>query len=199
VAGRTPTWWTARLSLAAVTGIAGVASYLHAYVVVQAADGQTFVARCIPVLADLVIASAAANLLDASRDGGRLPRLSVVAGIVGVVVTVAANVASGDPHSVPAWCVNVWPPVAFVLALESLVGHVRRGRDHSHYEEYVTSGGEASQGPLDVPEVMRSLVAHYGSQRKASAELKIQRDHLRKLITPPAELAAAGLNGDGHE
>src|SRR5258708_972281 len=54
------------LSLAAVALVAAIASYLHALVVVQAADGRTAVAWFIPLLADLVIASGAANGLHAS-------------------------------------------------------------------------------------------------------------------------------------
>jgi hypothetical protein len=188
-----PTWWTARLSLAAVTGIAGIASYLHALIVVQVADGHTFVARCIPVLADLVIASAAANLLDAGSRGGRLPRLSIAAAVTGVAVTLAANVASGTPHAVPVWCVNVWPPVAFVLALESLVGHVRRSRDTAINFINPADAGRPEPGPVVVADELQRLVSHFGSQRAMAAELRIPRDHLRKLIAPPAEMAA--MNG----
>lgn len=198
MSGHTPTWWTARLSLAAVTLIAGTASYLHAYVVAQSADGHGWVARFIPVLADLVIASAAANLLDASRRDERLPRLSMAAAVVGVVVTLAANVASGDPHSVPVWCVNVWPPVAFVLALESLVGHVRRGRNEPQRPDLFTSAGQIEPPQVDVADTLQRLVDHFGSQRAVERELKIPRDHLRKLIAPPEPVAAA-LNGDGRE
>jgi hypothetical protein len=196
---RTPTWWTTRLSLAAVILIAGVASYLHSLVVVQVADGQTFVAHCIPALADLVIASASANLLDASRRDERLPRLSVLAAGVGVLVTLAANVASGDPAAVPVWCVNVWPPVAFLLALESLVGHVRRGRDGGGEGAVPAAPAGDEPGPVDVADTLQRLVDHFGSQRAAAEALGMSRDVLRARIrkTPPlAEVAA--MNGDGH-
>jgi hypothetical protein len=122
------TTWTIRLGLAATTVIAAGASYLHALDVVQAADGRTLVAWFIPVLADLVIATASANILDASRRGLQWPPLSKVAAGVGIVVTLGANVMAGWPHAVPVWCVNAWPPVAFFLALEQLADHVRRGR-----------------------------------------------------------------------
>jgi hypothetical protein len=118
----------ARLSLAAVAVIAAVASYLHALVVVQAADGRSLVAWFIPLLADLVIASAAANLLDASRTGHDRPGWSVAAIAVGIVVTLGSNVMSGYAAEVPSWMVNAWPPVAFVFGLESIVGMVQRAR-----------------------------------------------------------------------
>jgi len=122
------TKWTARLGLAGVTVLAAWASYLHALIVVRAADGRTMVAAFIPAVADLLIAAASANLLDASRRGDRWPRVSVVAIVVAIGVTITFNVAAGSPRAVPPWLVNVWPPVAFILALESFMGHVRRGR-----------------------------------------------------------------------
>jgi hypothetical protein len=122
------TRWTVRLGLGGVTALAAWASYLHALGVVQAADGRTLVAWFLPGVADLLIAAASANLLDASRGGHRLPRASIGAIVLAVGFTLLMNVAAADPHEVPKWLVNVWPPVAFILALESFLGHVRRGR-----------------------------------------------------------------------
>jgi hypothetical protein len=122
------TRWIALLSLAGVTLIAATASYLHALTVVQAADGTTIVSFFIPAMADLVIASGSANLVYATRSGVPLPRLSMVSVALGVVVTFTANVASGSPHAIHPWLVNAWPPLAFVLSLESLVGFGRRSR-----------------------------------------------------------------------
>jgi hypothetical protein len=115
------------LALGGVSLIAGVASYFHAYAVVDASGARPPVSYLVPALADLVILGASADLLAASRAGLGRPRLTMVALSVGIVVTLALNVAAGNPHDVPKWLVNGWPALAFTLALESLAGLVRRG------------------------------------------------------------------------
>lgn len=116
------------LALAGVSLIAGIASYFHALAVVQASGAHAPVSYLVPALADLVILGASADLLAASRAGAGRPRLTMLALGVGIVVTLAMNVAAGNPHEVPKWLVNGWPALAFTLALESLAGLVRRGR-----------------------------------------------------------------------
>lgn len=119
------------LALAGVSLIAGVASYFHAFAVVDASGARPPVSYLVPALADLVILGASADLLAASRAGARRPRLTMVALGVGIVVTLAMNIAAGNPAAVPKWLVNGWPALAFTLALESLAGLVRRGRGGS--------------------------------------------------------------------
>ena len=116
------------LALGGVSVIAGIASYFHAFAVVEAAGARPPVSFLVPALADLVILGASADLLAASRSGLGRPRLTMVALGVGIVVTLLMNVAAADPHEVPKWLVNGWPALAFTLALESLAGLVRRGR-----------------------------------------------------------------------
>lgn len=180
------TRWTARLSLAAVAVIAAVASYLHALVVVQAADGRGLVAYFIPLLADLVIASSAANILDAGRTGHDRPAWSVAAIAVGIAVTLGANVMSGYPHAVPSWMVNGWPPVAFVLGLESIVGMVRRTRPVPP----AAAGEPAAPPDLDA-DIARLLQAH--SQRAVAAKLGVPRSRVARL----AHADVALVNGNG--
>ena len=47
---------------------------------------------------------------------------------VGILVTLAMNVAAGSHHGLGGRLVSGWPALAFILALESLAGLVRRGR-----------------------------------------------------------------------
>ncbi|HEV2376218.1 MAG TPA: hypothetical protein VGS19_29115 [Streptosporangiaceae bacterium] len=116
------------LALAGVSLIAGVASYFHALAVVRAAGATPPVSYLEPALADLVILGASSDLLAASRAHAERPKLTMVSLGVGVVVTLAMNIAAVDPGGVPKWLVDGWPALAFTLALESLVGLVRRGR-----------------------------------------------------------------------
>ena len=116
------------LALAGVSLIAGIASYFHALGVVEASGATAPVSFLVPALADLVILGASADLLAASRAGQPRPRLTMLALGVGVVVTLAFNVVASHPHAMPSWLVDGWPALAFILALESLAGLVRRGR-----------------------------------------------------------------------
>lgn len=116
------------LALGGVSLIAGIASYLHALAVVRAVGAVPPASYLVPALADLVILGASADLLAAFRAGLPRPRLTMVALGVGIVVTLAMNVAAGSHHGLGGRLVNGWPALAFTLALESLAGGVRRGR-----------------------------------------------------------------------
>jgi hypothetical protein len=116
------------LSLGGVSLIAGIASYFHALSVVQAAGATAPVSYLVPALADLVILGASADLLAASRARADRPVLTMLALGVGIVVTLAMNVAAGSHHGIGGRLVAGWPAAAFTLALESLAGLVRRGR-----------------------------------------------------------------------
>lgn len=117
-----------RVSLAYGAGVAAVASYLQALTVVRAADGPGLVSYFVAGLADPAVFAASANILDASRKRARLPRWSIVSIAVALLATLGANIFASDPAAVPPWLVRVWPPVAFLMALESLMSYTRRGR-----------------------------------------------------------------------
>lgn len=187
------TQWTARLSLAAVALIAGIASYLHALVVVQAADGHGLVAWFIPLLADLVIASAATNILHAAKTGHDRPLWSVMAVGVGVVATLYLNWKSGNPSSVPSWLVNVWPPIAFGLALESIVGMVRRDGGTVKKDDVLYDAD-----PDEPPDLNRDLLWLAGrhSQRSIAALFGVNHGLVgRRVATARDVLAGVSLNG----
>ena len=188
------TKWAARLGLAGVTLLAAWASYLHALIVVQVADGRTMVARALPAVADLLIAAASANILDASRRGERWPRVSVVAIVAGVGMTLAFNVAAGSPHAIPSWLVNVWPPVAFILALESFMGHVRRGRGATP-----PPGAPATSEPDPAMSLDEAITAAAGrmSKRQIAAAFEVSRARVDKVLPPLREVAGVSVNGSG--
>lgn len=188
--------------LAATALIAGVASYLHALTVVEHADGHTLVAHCIPALADLTIATSSANMLDAYRRGERgkqFPWLSLASLVISVVVTLGANRAAGDPAMVPAWLVNVWPPVAFILALESLFDFSRRRAKRS--AKRVTAEGVPCPHGIGMSreDAVRAAFEHARdcegepvSYTQLGAAFGLDRKTVRKLVEPVTETAPAG-------
>lgn len=117
------------LSLGGIAIVGGVASYLRALGLIETVDGHSIMAWLESALADPTIAAASVNIVDARKHGDKVPKLSIASIVVAAVVTLGANVMSSDPTAVPKWLVNVWPPVAFLLAFESLMSYLRRGQD----------------------------------------------------------------------
>lgn len=203
------------LALAGVSLIAGVASYFHAFAVVDASGATAPVSYLVPALADLVILGASADLLAASRAGAGRPRLTMVALGVGIAVTLAMNVAAGNPHAVPKWLVNGWPALAFTLALESLAGLVRRGRGGAALSSApaavpVTAGcGHGAAGDrdgrlLDAYLHMRDCLGAKPSYRGIGMAFDVHHDTVRQLVMAadggqpgemPGEVPVHTMNG----
>lgn len=193
------TRWVIWLSLAAISVTAAVASYLQALIVIQAADGRTPVSYFVAGLADPTIFAATANLIDAWRRKQRLPRWSMVSLAVALLVTAGLNVAAGSPHDVPSWLVRIWPPAAFIMALESLASYIRRGR-----------GGDVAQPvpaacdhpepvpPLSLDEAIEAAAAAGLSKRRIALDFECGRPRVDQTLPPEPkvpELAGASLNG----
>jgi hypothetical protein len=189
------------LALAGVSLIAGIASYFHALAVVQAAGATAPVAYLVPALADLVILGASADLLAASRAGQPRPRLAMVALGVGVVVTVAMNIAAGSGHGLGGRLVAGWPALAFVLALESLGGLVRRGRGGDSPNPVPATSSRCPHGvAASADEAIRldwehrtACLGEQPSQRQHAATWGVSRAKVAALVGPPA--AEPSLNG----
>ncbi len=185
------------LALAGVSLIAGIASYFHALAVVEASGARAPVAYLVPALADLVILGASADLLAASRAGQPRPRLTMAALSVGVVVTLAFNVVASHPHAMPSWLVDGWPALAFILALESLSGLVRRGRGGGAPPPVPATPNQAV--PPDVQSAaLAALRATTAAGNPLSGrQLETRFGLSRTDATRVRELAALNGHGDG--
>lgn len=129
----------ARLAAAIVALVAGAASYQHIAAVAQAAGEPEWVAYTLPLAIDGLIVVGVTALLE-DKASGRHPRRSAwLAVVVGVVATLAANIASADP-TVTARLVAAAPPVAFLISVEVLT---RSGRPVS------SSDGSLSPTPAE--------------------------------------------------
>lgn len=193
---------TARFVLAAVALDAGQISYTHALVVISAHHVLPSVAWGEPALADLCIVGGTANLVDASRrDVGAksFPWLSLAGVAVACFVTMWMNVKASTPLAVPVWCVNGWPPVAFGLALESLLSLLRRS-SRSRADGELDDDGEADEAPSTRDALAVLLTT--GSQRAIASELGVDKNKVQRWAAtlrqsgsgePPA--VTAGMNG----
>lgn len=115
---------SARAAAALVATIAGAASWEHIASVAYGAGGRAWVAYSLPAAIDGLIVVGVAALLE-DRKAGRLPRRSArVAVAVGVLATLAANIASAEP-TWTARLVAVAAPISFLISIEVLT---RAGR-----------------------------------------------------------------------
>lgn len=186
-------------ALAGVSAIAAVVSYLHGLAVVQAVGAAGPVAYLIPFLADLVILGATTALLDAARERARMSLLTVMSLLAGVGVTLAMNVAAGFGHGLAGALVAGWPAVAFILALESLAGMVRRGRGGEPAGPGPAAAGqELPPPPLTLDDAIRAAAAAGLSKRRIAEVFECGRPRVDKTLPPEPrvpELAAASMNG----
>jgi hypothetical protein len=195
--------WTIWVSLGGIALVGGIASYLRALGLIQAVDGKSIMAIAEAALADPTIAAASVNIVDAHRRGHDVPKMSIVSIAVAVVVTLGANVMSGDPHTVPKWLVNVWPPIAFMLAFESLMSYLRRGHakpgdaGKSHdspcphgvattVDEAVRQAFEHERDCLGLDPTFVDIATRFGHDRKKVAA----------LVKPPVPASVNGSAGN---
>jgi uncharacterized protein DUF2637 len=113
------------IAVLAVAGVAAYVSYWHAYAVV-CAHGETGVtARLEPATIDgLVYASSMVNLYAARH---RLPAPALARWLLalGIVATLAANMAQGWSHGPVGAIIAAWPAVSLVGSYELLVWIIR--------------------------------------------------------------------------
>lgn len=127
-----------RVSTAAVVlGVAGIAAYIsywHAYAVVLECGETGVTARLEPATIDGLVYASSMVTLYAARHQLPVPRLARWLLTLGIVATLAANMAQGWSHGAGGMVVAAWPAVSLVGSYELLVWMVRkaavRGPDH---------------------------------------------------------------------
>jgi hypothetical protein len=125
-----------RTTTAVVAGVAGFSSYQHIVEVARRAGEHPAVAAVLPLSIDGLIVVGTMAMVEDKR-AGRRPRLSArVALGFGIVATLAANIASAQPHFMSR-CVAAVPAVAFLITVEVLA---RSGRMVAQLE---AAGGPA--------------------------------------------------------
>lgn len=193
------------LSLATIALIGGIASYLRTLGVIQAVDGHAIMNWFEAGLADPTIAAASVNIVDAHRRTGKIPKLSLLSIGVAAVVTLGANVRYGHPQPVPEWLVNVWPPVAFLLAFESLMSYLRRADTDDPADADDTDDRCPHGVALTLDDAVRNAYAHGRDCEGAAprfvdlaAAFDMERRKVAALVrptTPEPQPELAKMNG----
>jgi hypothetical protein len=87
--------WSTGLAVLGVAGIAAVVSYEHASALVRAHGESGWNGRLMPLTVDGLIYASSMVMLDAARRGARVPALARWLLGLGIVATLAANIAHG--------------------------------------------------------------------------------------------------------
>jgi hypothetical protein len=113
------------VAVLAVAGVAAYVSYWHAYAVVCAHGESGITARLEPATIDgLVYASSMVNLY-AARHRLPVPSLARWLLALGIIATLAANMAQGWSHGPVGAVIAAWPAVSLVGSYELLVWIIR--------------------------------------------------------------------------
>src|SRR5690606_184623 len=120
---------TAIGAVATVAVVAAVVSYMHMREVAEAA-GEEWRAILLPLSVDGMIVAATLNAWQAKRRQRRLPAMTLVALVAGLVVSIAANIAAPFLDVLRGqWLsavVAAWPPIALAISSEELALMLRQ-------------------------------------------------------------------------
>jgi hypothetical protein len=138
------------LAVLAVAVVAGYVSYGHIEVLALGHGYGIDAARVLPISVDGLIVAASMALLT-----GSAPWLARAGLVLGILATLAANIAAGAQFGVVGALVNAWPAVAFIVASEILLRSLRAARDiPSASGTAVTVAAEAPTAPGTVADAV---------------------------------------------
>jgi hypothetical protein len=118
----------------AVAGIAAYISYWHAYAVVREYGESGVTAQLEPTTIDGLVYASSMVILYAARHRLPVPRLARWMLALGILASLAVNVAQGWSHGLAGAVVAAWPAVSLVGSYELLAWIIRTaavgGQDH---------------------------------------------------------------------
>lgn len=197
-ADSTTTWdtWTRRLGAFAVASVAAYASYQHQLNFALAGGADLTTARLWPLSVDGLLVLSTAGLLRGTRRASRRSRWTLrVAFAIGIMVSLAANIATAPSMSWAPILVAGWPPVALLLAVE-LLGHRRQRDDEPEAREQNSeTEGQAETAPRvgteiksrsESAETSEKVIALVGTRSVRRTAEQVMWDHYQRTV-------AAGL------
>jgi hypothetical protein len=146
--------WSTVVAVVVVAGIAGWASYEHAYAVVVAHGEHGMVARLYPGTIDGLVYTASMVLLAAAQRHMPAPALAKWMLGLGIAATLAANLDSGIGYGPLGAIVAAWPAPALVGSYEMLMWLVR-----SSSRPEPAPGGAPEPAPEGAPAFMDTAVS----------------------------------------
>jgi hypothetical protein len=181
------------VTVTAAIGIAAaIMSYRHALQVVRASGTGGGWAYLPPLLPDGLIYLSALALYEAATAKVPRPRWAVAGLMLGCLITLVMNVAAGWPDHRGSALVNALAPVTMWVALEILMGILRRDRAAS-FPSPADSGAVTFPATLDeaVTDAAGRVPGHL-SQREIAAVYGVSKTTVAKRVA-----RVTSLNGSG--
>ena len=143
----------------AVAGIAAYISYWHAYAVVREYGETGVTARLEPATIDGLVYASSMVILYAARHNRPVPRLARWMLALGILASLAVNVAQGWSHGLVGAVVAAWPAVSLVGSYELLAwiirtaatgepDHVPAADHHRPVPDHTGTGQSPAPGPV---------------------------------------------------
>jgi hypothetical protein len=168
--------WARHAGALAVAAVAAYASYQHQRDFALAGGADLTTARLWPLSVDGLLVLSTAGLLRGVRDTSTRARYTLRAAFaIGIIVSLAANIATAPSMTWAPILVAGWPPVALLLAVE-LVGH-QRHRDGSDEAE---RDSETDARASEQAEKVMTLGGSRPSRRTAE---QVMWDHYQRRVT----------------
>jgi hypothetical protein len=147
------------LAVLAVAVVVGIVSFTHIETLALMHGYVLGSARLLPVSVDgLIVASSLACLTEA-RARGEASRLSRAGLVLGILATLAANVAARAHFGIIGALVNAWSAVAFIFASEILLRMLRAARDVPSAVEAAGTVAKVHTVPVAVPATVADVVS----------------------------------------
>jgi hypothetical protein len=125
--GRNRELWLRRGCALVVAGVAAYGSYEHQRAFALHGGAEPVTAALWPLSVDGLLLLATVGLLTSGEQTSRRVRLAVwLSFLLGIAVSLAANIAAAPTLEWQSVLVAGWPPVALLLAAELLTHHARR-------------------------------------------------------------------------
>jgi hypothetical protein len=156
----------------AVLGVAGIAAYIsywHAYEVIRAHGETGVTARLEPATIDGLVYCSSVVILYAARHQLRVPALARWLLGLGIVATLAANLAHGWSHGPIGATVAAWPAASLVGSYELLLWLIRTANYATTARE---PGGDHIDQPGDQPVSGLRLVPGIDSQQADGLQVR---------------------------
>jgi hypothetical protein len=133
-----------------VAGIAAYVSYWHAYAVIRTHGENGTTARLEPATIDSLVHASSMVILYAARHRLAVPSLALWLLALGIVATLAANVAHGWTEGPVGAVVAAWPAASLVGSYELLLWLVWTGADGgaAHEPTAEQTPDQVTPGPI---------------------------------------------------
>lgn len=191
--------WVRRAGAVVVAGVAAYASYVHQREFAMQGGADQASATLWPLSVDGLLLLATVGVLKPSGRGGRRARYAVwLAFLLGIVVSLAANIAAAPALAWKPVLVAGWPPVALLLSVE-LLAHRPSVRAGMERDDQGDGARERPQGDVLLEHARRVDARHRElhqcpvSAESLRKELRIGANRARQLVA----LVRASRNGGG--